>query len=78
MRNMPLLHSVANKSDGGAASRHSDKFLQSSLKAKSYKGVKFQVTTEQITVLLPPGSLGVNHGMTLPRYPTLLNNIGLG
>jgi len=71
------IYSVANKSDGGAASRHSDKFVEAALKLKKYKGIKFQVTADKITGMLPPGSTGVNHGMTLPCYATLLFNISL-
>ena len=51
------------KSDG-AASRRRDKFVAGALGVKKYHKVKYQTVAQRLTGLLPPGSKGVNHGMT--------------
>ena len=53
------------KSDG-AASRRRDKFVAGALGVKKYHKVKYQTVAQRLTGLLPPGSKGVNHGMTPP------------
>jgi hypothetical protein len=49
-----------------------DKLVQSAVNLKSYKGVKFQVTSQTFTGLLPPGSTGVNHGIATDGVTVLL------
>ena len=51
------------RSDGGTASRCSDRFASDALGVKTYQGVTFNTVAENLTGLLPPGSTGVNHGM---------------
>jgi hypothetical protein len=51
------------KSDGGTASRSSDRFVSGALGVKTYKGIKYNTVAQNLTGLLPPGSTGVNHGM---------------
>ena len=50
----------------------SDNFVKGALGVKKYQGIKYQTTALNLTGLLPPGSKGVNHGMSPLFYVTLL------
>ncbi|KAI9511258.1 hypothetical protein F5148DRAFT_374026 [Russula earlei] len=46
--------------------------VKSALNLKSYKGVNYKTTAQDITGLLAPGSKGVNHGIATDGIVTLL------
>ncbi|KAI9448551.1 hypothetical protein H4582DRAFT_2051981 [Lactarius indigo] len=56
------------RSDDGASSESSDKFVKDAFRVFRYQGIKYQTVALNITGLLPPGSTGINHGIT-PPYP---------
>ncbi|KAH9991649.1 hypothetical protein BJV74DRAFT_413426 [Russula compacta] len=61
-------HNIAP--DGYDVGRES--LVKSALRLKKYKGVKYHVTLENITGLIPPGSNGVNHGIPIDGVVALL------
>lgn len=48
--------------DSVADDAHSDEFVEGALKVTSYKGLTYTTIAENITGLLAPGSVGINHG----------------
>jgi len=61
-------HTIAkNGYDGGR-----DKLVKSALKLKKYRGVKYQTVAQNITGLIPPGSTGINHGISTDGVVVLL------